>query len=143
MLTGPDLIGVTVNNLKVMDLKGSDCSLSFHLTALSDQIFKLLHCEKFLASRTLYIRSFYEDKELSDVVYSLISLFPIRKTLPSLLYTAIFMFSVILLLLYFVKYELFCVHKFIVGTALCHKSPRYYYYFDFFPLCSTIYCMTE
>lgn len=58
MLTGPDLIGVTVNNLKVMDLKGSDCSLSFHLTALSDQIFKLLHCENFLASRTLYIRSF-------------------------------------------------------------------------------------
>ena len=111
MLTGPDLIGVTVNNLKVMDLKGSDCSLSFHLTALSDQIFKLLHCEKFLASRTLYIRSFYEDKELSDVVYSLISLFPIRKTLPSLLYTAIFMFSVILLLLYFVKYELFCVYN--------------------------------
>ena len=55
MLTGPDLIGVTVNNLKVMDLKGSDCSLSFHLTALSDQIFKLLHCENFLASRTLSV----------------------------------------------------------------------------------------
>ena len=133
MLTGPDLIGVTVNNLKVMDLKGSDCSLCFHLTALSDQIFKLLHCEKFLASRALYIRSFYEDKELSDVVYSLMSLFLIPKTLPSLLYTAIFMFYVILLLLHFVKYELFCVHKFRIGTALCYKSSRYYYYFNFFP----------
>ena len=133
MLTGPDLIGVTVNNLKVMDLKGSDCSLCFHLTALSDQIFKLLHCEKFLASRALYIRSFYEDKELSDVVYSLMSLFLIPKALPSLLYTAIFMFSVILLLLHFVKYELFCVHKFRIGTALCYKSSRYYYYFNFFP----------
>ena len=133
MLTGPDLIGVTVNNLKVMDLKGSDCSLCFHLTALSDQIFKLLDCEKFLASRALYIRSFYEDKELSDVVYSLMSLFLIPKTLPSLLYTAIFMFYVILLLLHFVKYELFCVHKFRIGTALCYKSSRYYYYFNFFP----------
>lgn len=54
---------------------------------------------------------FYEDKELSDVVYSLVSLFPIPETLPSLLYTVIFMFSVILLLLYFVKYELFCVYN--------------------------------
>ena len=109
VLTGPDLICVTVNNLKVMELKGTRLLffLPSHCPSWSDfqnaPLWKSPNC-----LYSLYLILLWEQGAF-NVVYSFLSPFPIPVSLPTLQYTTTFMFSVILLLLYFARYELFCV----------------------------------